>query len=144
MSSCYSIALSLIFRLCVFREFVGREACRIFCSVCLVECLLLNSPRKGDDGWSVMDPCSGPEWWSSLGIYLQNSVRTHSRSSGFLFLIKLVKTCFWHFLVDLAVFFISSFWWCFSFYKFARLWFFTFEVFLSCWWNTFRMYSTNT
>lgn len=130
MSSCYSIALSLIFRLCVFREFEGREACRIFCSVCLVECLLLNSTRKEDDGWSLMDPCSGSEWWVSLGVYLQSSLRTHSRSSGILFLVKLVKTCFWP-LVDLALFFIPRFWWCFSFYKFFRLQFFTFEVCLS-------------
>lgn len=55
-------------------------------------------------GWSVVDPCSGLEWWSWLGLYLQNSFRT-----GPCFFVKLVKTCFGHLLVDLALVFISGF-----------------------------------
>lgn len=58
MSSSYSIALSLIFLPCVFREFEGQEACKSLWSGSLVERLLFISPRNGGDGWSVMVPCS--------------------------------------------------------------------------------------
>lgn len=104
MSSCYSIALSFIFVLCVFREFEGQEACRILCSVSLVECFLPISPWERR--WWL--ECDGSVFWVGM-VVLIRSLPAKLIQNWMLFLVKLVKTCFGHLLVDLALVFIPGF-----------------------------------